>query len=255
MDEFRCPKCNSSHLTSNKKGFSGRNAAIGMAITGGVGLLAGTIGSNKVLITCLKCGFKFKAGDYQNELIKQNKLKKIEADNREKLIKNTLSNEKSFGLFIFLTILSIIGILLSFFLLKNEYYLLGIIFLIITTFLSILSISIINNESKKSRTQKKHTIENNTELKVYNYDNETIIVRNIGNTTIRDIIFTSCDKENEIKFADNIKIPICIQILKPRDTFEIKYKREENNINSIEITLQFQNEMNDTKVFKQIIHL
>jgi hypothetical protein len=59
-DEIRCPKCNSNQLTANKKGFSGKKAIAGALLTGGVGLLAGTIGSNKIRITCLACGHVFK---------------------------------------------------------------------------------------------------------------------------------------------------------------------------------------------------
>lgn len=60
--EIRCPKCNSNQLTANKKGFSGKKAVGGALLTGGIGLLAGTIGSNKVVITCLACGHRFKPG-------------------------------------------------------------------------------------------------------------------------------------------------------------------------------------------------
>ncbi|MCL6101019.1 MAG: zinc ribbon domain-containing protein [Bacteroidetes bacterium] len=58
-----CPKCRSTQISSNKKGFSGTNAVAGALLTGGVGVLAGTIGSNKVKITCLKCGYVFNPGD------------------------------------------------------------------------------------------------------------------------------------------------------------------------------------------------
>lgn len=61
--EIRCPKCNSKHLTSNKKGFSLGKAVVGGVLTGGVGLIAGTMGSNKIKITCLACGKTFKPGD------------------------------------------------------------------------------------------------------------------------------------------------------------------------------------------------
>ena len=61
--EIRCPKCNSNQLTSDKKGFSGKNAVAGAVLTGGIGLLAGTLGSNKVKITCLACGKEFKPGE------------------------------------------------------------------------------------------------------------------------------------------------------------------------------------------------
>ncbi|MDR1199280.1 MAG: zinc-ribbon domain-containing protein [Prevotellaceae bacterium] len=58
-----CPHCNSKDLHSEKKGFSGGKALAGAVLTGGIGLLAGTIGSKDVQITCLKCGKKFKAGE------------------------------------------------------------------------------------------------------------------------------------------------------------------------------------------------
>jgi len=58
-----CPKCGSRELHSEKKGFSGKKAVAGAILTGGIGLLAGTIGSKNVQITCLKCGNRFKAGE------------------------------------------------------------------------------------------------------------------------------------------------------------------------------------------------
>lgn len=61
-NQVQCPKCNSDQITANKKGFSGRKAVAGAVLTGGVGLLAGTIGSNKVVITCLACGHNFNPG-------------------------------------------------------------------------------------------------------------------------------------------------------------------------------------------------
>ena len=61
--EIRCPKCKSNQLSANKKGFSFKNALFGGVLTGGVGLIAGTIGSSKVRITCLNCGKVFKPGE------------------------------------------------------------------------------------------------------------------------------------------------------------------------------------------------
>jgi hypothetical protein len=61
--QVKCPKCLSTQISSNKKGFSGTKAVTGAILTGGIGLLAGTIGSNKVKITCLNCGHKFNPGD------------------------------------------------------------------------------------------------------------------------------------------------------------------------------------------------
>lgn len=58
-----CPRCLSKELHAEHKGYSGKNALVGGLLIGGVGLLAGTIGSTDVLISCLKCGAKFKAGE------------------------------------------------------------------------------------------------------------------------------------------------------------------------------------------------
>ena len=58
-----CPRCLSRELHAEHKGFSGGKALAGAIVTGGIGLLAGTIGSKDTQITCLKCGNKFKAGE------------------------------------------------------------------------------------------------------------------------------------------------------------------------------------------------
>jgi rubredoxin len=60
---IKCPKCKSTQVTAGKKGFSGKQAVAGAILTGGIGILAGTIGSNKVRITCLNCGHEFKPGE------------------------------------------------------------------------------------------------------------------------------------------------------------------------------------------------
>ena len=60
--QIQCPKCGSTQLTANKKGFSGKKAVVGGILTGGLGLMAGTIGSNKIIITCLACGNEFRPG-------------------------------------------------------------------------------------------------------------------------------------------------------------------------------------------------
>lgn len=63
-DEYLCcPKCHSRELHSEQQGFNGGKALAGTILAGGVGILAGTIGSKNVNITCLKCGHRFKAGE------------------------------------------------------------------------------------------------------------------------------------------------------------------------------------------------
>lgn len=68
-NEVRCPKCRSNQISANKKGFSGAKAVGGAFIAGEVGILAGTIGSNKIIITCLNCGHEFLPGHgFQGEV-------------------------------------------------------------------------------------------------------------------------------------------------------------------------------------------
>lgn len=72
----RCPKCGSTSISSNKKGYGivkgglGAITAVALApVTGGaslaagaIGAGAGNIGAKKVICTCMNCGHKFKAG-------------------------------------------------------------------------------------------------------------------------------------------------------------------------------------------------
>jgi hypothetical protein len=64
MQEIVCPICHSNQISANQKGFSAGNALIGN-MAGGVvtGIGLGMIGSNKIIITCLACGNKFKPGN------------------------------------------------------------------------------------------------------------------------------------------------------------------------------------------------
>ena len=61
-DVVKCPKCGSVSLSVNKKGFSVGKAITGVMLLPG-GVLWGLHGRNKLLITCLKCGHKFKPGE------------------------------------------------------------------------------------------------------------------------------------------------------------------------------------------------
>jgi len=57
-----CPKCLSTDITANKKGYGLGKGAVGAIVAGPLGLIAGGLGKNKVECTCIKCGYKFKAG-------------------------------------------------------------------------------------------------------------------------------------------------------------------------------------------------
>ena len=61
-DSPHCPRCGSSHISANKKGVDAGNACCGALLFGPLGLLCGFTESNKVLVTCLKCGHQWKAG-------------------------------------------------------------------------------------------------------------------------------------------------------------------------------------------------
>lgn len=62
-----CPKCGSTSLSANKKGFGIGKAVIGASVStvaglGPLGLVAGNLGAKKVRVTCLNCGHQFWAG-------------------------------------------------------------------------------------------------------------------------------------------------------------------------------------------------
>ncbi len=61
----KCPHCGSTSLSADKKGFGVGKAAVGAAIAGPIGLATGAKDSNKVILTCLNCGFQWKAGQYK----------------------------------------------------------------------------------------------------------------------------------------------------------------------------------------------
>lgn len=57
-----CPKCRSTALAANKRGFSLGKGIVGSMVNLPVGIAAGMIGKNKIEITCLNCGYTFKPG-------------------------------------------------------------------------------------------------------------------------------------------------------------------------------------------------
>jgi ssDNA-binding Zn-finger/Zn-ribbon topoisomerase 1 len=64
MSEIKCPKCASTNVHADKKGFSTGKAVAGTLIGNPViGAIAGTHGSNKIVMTCLNCGHEFKPGE------------------------------------------------------------------------------------------------------------------------------------------------------------------------------------------------
>ncbi len=57
---MRCPRCGSTSLAGNKKGYGIGKGVVGAALVGPIGLVAGNIGANKVIVTCMKCGYRYK---------------------------------------------------------------------------------------------------------------------------------------------------------------------------------------------------
>lgn len=55
-----CPKCGSSHISANKKGVDATGACCGALLLGPLGLLCGV--TDKVVVTCLKCGYQWQIG-------------------------------------------------------------------------------------------------------------------------------------------------------------------------------------------------
>lgn len=67
-EAVKCPKCGSTQIHADKKGFSTGKAVIGTVVANPViGALAGAAGSNKIIITCLKCGNQFNPGEQVKE--------------------------------------------------------------------------------------------------------------------------------------------------------------------------------------------
>jgi ssDNA-binding Zn-finger/Zn-ribbon topoisomerase 1 len=60
--KISCPKCGSTQITANKKGFGGGKGLGGALLLGPLGLLYGFRGSNKILATCLNCGHQWECG-------------------------------------------------------------------------------------------------------------------------------------------------------------------------------------------------
>ncbi len=62
---MECPKCKSENIIGGKQGFSGGKAALGAIAVGPLGLVAGSLGSSKVKLTCAECGLTWKAGEHE----------------------------------------------------------------------------------------------------------------------------------------------------------------------------------------------
>lgn len=64
-EPIKCPKCHSTQIHVDKRGFKAGRAIAGGLITGNIlaAAAAGGVGMNNIELTCLKCGHKFKPGE------------------------------------------------------------------------------------------------------------------------------------------------------------------------------------------------
>ena len=59
-NEVTCPRCHSTSITAQKKGYSVSAGVVGELFVGLPGLLLGAAGRNDIVVTCLNCGHKWK---------------------------------------------------------------------------------------------------------------------------------------------------------------------------------------------------
>ncbi len=63
----KCPKCRSNEITGGTKGFGAGKAVAGLVVAGPVGLVAGAIGKNKAMNTCMSCGKRWNPAAQANK--------------------------------------------------------------------------------------------------------------------------------------------------------------------------------------------
>jgi uncharacterized membrane protein len=64
LENIKCPKCGAQKFLAEKKGFDTKNFIAWSLIKNTTwGLFAGSIGANKVIVTCLNCKQQFKVED------------------------------------------------------------------------------------------------------------------------------------------------------------------------------------------------
>jgi tellurium resistance protein TerD len=78
---IKCPRCGSTKVHVDKKGFDYGDACCGAALFGPLGLLCGGMESNKLMATCMNCGKKFDAESLKRQWKEQ---QREEAEKEEK---------------------------------------------------------------------------------------------------------------------------------------------------------------------------
>jgi len=89
--QILCPNCGSNQISVTKSGFDTQKALIGDALVGSIGLLAGSIGSDNTVLTCLTCGNVFYPEIIASENKKQENIAAVSATAK---ILNAAENSK-----------------------------------------------------------------------------------------------------------------------------------------------------------------
>lgn len=84
-EPIRCPKCHSTQIHVDKRGFSVGKAIAGGLLTGNVlvAAAAGGVGKDKIELTCLKCGKKFSIKDVEQTSQHKMQYKSVELDYKD----------------------------------------------------------------------------------------------------------------------------------------------------------------------------
>ena len=89
-----CPRCGSNNITTNNKGYGIGKGVVGAALLGPLGLVAGNIGKNDIICTCLDCGHRWElkkqieqkyANYYYQEIADKEKQKELKQERRERV--------------------------------------------------------------------------------------------------------------------------------------------------------------------------
>lgn len=83
---INCPRCNSTKIHVDKKGFGYGDACCGAFLFGPLGLLCGGIESKKLMATCMNCGKKFDAESQLKRQWKEQQRKETEKEYNKKRV-------------------------------------------------------------------------------------------------------------------------------------------------------------------------
>lgn len=96
-----CPRCGSNNITTNNKGYGIGKGVVGAILLGPFGLVAGNIGKNDIICTCLDCGHRWElkkqieqkdTNYHHQEIANKEKQKEIRQERRERVNNSSLGD-------------------------------------------------------------------------------------------------------------------------------------------------------------------